>query len=242
MTIVDAAVCLSWDDGHPADRRVADMMSHHGLRGTFFVPLANVEGLPTLNGPELRDLSRQGFEIGAHGLDHRRLTALPQKQVRQQVEDGKHRLEDLLGRSVAGFCYPGGRHSRFIRSAVEESGFAYGRTTEMFRLDVGADPYQMPTTLQLYPHRAPALLRNWVRQGCGLARLKRAWQLRHASAVPSCAKDFAREVAGRGGVLHLWGHSWEIANEDRWQWLDEILAAVAAVPGLRRTDCAGLLS
>ena len=241
MTATDAALCLSWDDGHPADCRVADMLSRHGLRGTFFVPLANVEGLPTLNGQELRDISRQGFEIGAHGLDHRRLTALPRQQARQQIEDGKRRLEDLLGRPVTGFCYPGGRHDRSIRSAVAQGGFAYARTTEMFRLDIGPDPYRMPTTLQLYPHGTPALLRNWARQGCGWKRLTRALRLRQSGLLP-CAAGFAGEAADTGGVLHLWGHSWEIANENRWQWLDEILAAIAAVPGVRRADCAGLLS
>lgn len=242
MPMPDASLCLSWDDGHPADRRVADLMLRHGLRGTFFVPLSNVEGRPVLTAQDLRGLSGQGFEIGAHGVDHRRLTSLPRPQARQQVVDGKKRLEDMLGKPVAGFCYPGGRHDAFIRAAVAENGFSYGRTTEMFRLDAGADPYRMPTTMQLYPNGAAVLLRNWLRQGSGAARLDLAWRQWRAADLPAHAGRLAGEAAGRaGGVLHLWGHSWEIDAADRWGWLDAILAAVVAVPHLRRATCAELV-
>lgn len=238
--MTDPVLCLSWDDGHPADSRVAELMLRHGLRGTFFVPLSNSEGLPVLAPPALRQLAGQGFEIGAHGADHRRLTSLPPEQARQQIADGRHRLEDMLGIPVAGFCYPGGRHNTFIRKAVAASGFAYGRTTQMFRLDPEADPYQMPTTAQIFSHGGMALLRNWLRQGAGGTRLRHAWQLWRAADLPTACATFAAEAAGHGGVLHLWGHSWEIAADDRWDWLDRLFAAIAAAPGLRRATCAEL--
>lgn len=241
MTMPDARLCLSWDDGYPADRRVADLMLRHGLRGTFFVPLSNAEGHPVLTAQDLRRLSEQGFEIGAHGVDHRRLTALPRPQARQQIIDGRKRLEDMLGKSITGFCYPGGRHDRFIRAAVAESGFAYGRTTAMFRLDAGTDPYRMPTTMQFYPHGAATLLRNWLRQGGGATRLGLAWRQCCASDLAGHAARLAGQAAGQGGVLHLWGHSWEIDAMDRWAWLDRMLSAMAAVPQLRRATCAELV-
>lgn len=237
----ESSLCLSWDDGHPADRRVADLMLRHGLRGTFFVPLGNVEGRPVMQVKDLRALSRDGFEIGAHGVDHRRLVGLPRSEARQQIIDAKQHLEDMLGVSVAGFCYPGGRHDPFIRAAVADSGFVYGRTTEMFRLDIGHDPFRMPTTLQAHSHGAAALLRNWLRQGGGLARLGLAWRQWRTEDLPGHAAMLADIVVKSGGVLHLWGHSWEIETEDHWGWLDRIMAAMAAVPQLRRATCADLL-
>lgn len=237
--MAEAALCLSWDDGHPADCRVADMMLSHGLRGTFFVPLANVEGLPVLNAGDMRRLSDQGFEIAAHGLDHRRLTSLPPQQARQQIADGKSRLQDMLGKPVTGFCYPGGRHNSFIRAAVAESGFAYGRTTEMFRLDRGADPYRMPTTLQMHPHGIGALLRNWARQGGGWQRLQRALRIWQTGDLLASAGRLAVDAAGSDGVLHLWGHAWEVADAGQWDWLDGLMASLASLP-LHRSTCAAL--
>jgi len=32
----------------------------------------------------------------------------------------------------------------------------------------------------------------------------------------------------RGGVFHLWGHSWEIEQERQWDRLEELLAVMAA--------------
>ena len=248
--MTEGNLCLSWDDGHPADGRVAELMQCHGLRGTFFVPLSNVEGLPVLSGRELRQLAVQGFEIGGHGLDHRRLTSLPRAAAKRQIVDGKSRLEDMLGAPLAGFCYPGGRHDGFIRQVVAESGFRYGRTTAMFHLTAGHDPYRMPTTGQLHRHDGSALLRNWLRQGAGAGRLVRAvqqWQAADLAAhyaglagrVAQCQEDQGQDDQGKG-VLHLWGHSWEIAAAESWDWLDGILAAIAAVPNLRRTTCAEL--
>src|SRR5262249_53876406 len=137
MTPAPASICLSWDDGHPADRKVAALMQHYGLRGTFFVPCNNSEGRAVMTAEDLRALRRDGFEIGAHGLDHRRLTHLAPAAAHRQIIDGKARLEDMLGEAVPGFCYPGGRHDAAIRAAVAGSGFLYGRTTEMFRLECG---------------------------------------------------------------------------------------------------------
>ena len=53
----------SWDDAHPLDLRIAEMLARHNLSGTFYAPRsAETEVMPLA---DLRELSR-GFEIGAH--------------------------------------------------------------------------------------------------------------------------------------------------------------------------------
>lgn len=235
--MTDGALCLSWDDGHPLDRRIAEMMARAGLAGTFFVPLSNVEGRPVLNAEDLRALKDMGFEIGAHGIDHRRLTTLAPGEARRQIVDGKHQLEDLLGSPVDGICYPGGRHNRDLRNLVREAGFTYGRTTQMFRMSSGTDPFRLPTTLQLYRHDAAALARNWVRQGIGLDRLALATRVWHAQDMPGFIATLAEEVADAGAFLHLWGHSWEIDEIGGWDWLARIFSVLAENPRLRPVSC-----
>ncbi|HEY0835728.1 MAG TPA: polysaccharide deacetylase family protein, partial [Azospirillum sp.] len=172
--MAEPILATSWDDGHPADRRLADRLARHGIAATFFVPLANAEGRPVMSPADLRALAAEGFEVAAHTLDHRRLSSLPLAEARRQVVEGRSRLEDILGGPVIGFAYPGGRTGRHGRRLAAEAGFAYARTTRMFCLSPGDDPLMMATTAQIYPHRAGAVLRNWARRGGGLDRLRLA--------------------------------------------------------------------
>jgi hypothetical protein len=233
--MAELTLVTSWDDGHPADRRLADILVRHGIAGTFFVPAVNGEGRPVMTPGDLRALASAGFEIAAHTRDHRRLTDLEPAEVREQIVDGRRRLEDVLGMPVTGFAYPGGHAGRHGRAAAIAAGFAYARGTEMFRLDHGPDQFMLATTMQFHPHGWPALTRNWLRCGGGLGRLDLACRL---------AGDLDRGLAGlleigrrRGGIFHLWSHSWEIDQLGLWPALDRACAALAEAipPGRRRT-------
>src|SRR5262249_26496051 len=58
-------ITTSWDDGHPLDLRVADLLARHGLRGTFYVPRTAEN--PTMTARQVRELSGT-FEVGGHTL------------------------------------------------------------------------------------------------------------------------------------------------------------------------------
>jgi hypothetical protein len=49
--------CLttSWDDGHPLDFRVADLLSKYGLTGTFYIPRQCQT--PTMSEEQVRELA-----------------------------------------------------------------------------------------------------------------------------------------------------------------------------------------
>lgn len=238
-----SVLTTSWDDGHPLDMKLAEMLARHGVTGAFYVPARNRRDRPVMTPSDLRQLAAAGFEIGSHTLDHRRLSGLSRAEARRQMADGRAALEDMLGRPVAGFCFPGGRSGRWGRALARELGFSHARTTQMLSFDPGADPFAMATTAQIYPHRTPALWRNWLRHGGGIDRLAtlRALKLRNgddpAAALGDVLAALAARAAERGGVLHLWGHSWEIEACGLWATLDRALAAAAAAfPPERRLD------
>ena len=106
--MADLAFTTSWDDGHPLDLRVAELLARYGCAGTFYVPRRNVEGRSVMTTHELRTLDA-GFEIGGHTIDHVRLDRLQPIERRRQIVDGKRLLEDELGHAVEGFSYPWGR-------------------------------------------------------------------------------------------------------------------------------------
>jgi hypothetical protein len=88
----------------------------------------------------------------------------------------------------------------------------------------------MPTTLQVYPHGTGTYLRNAARRW----RLGNvATYLAHArgAALPRAAEELVAAAIERGGVFHLWGHSWEIEEGGLWGALDGILAALHAERG-----------
>jgi peptidoglycan/xylan/chitin deacetylase (PgdA/CDA1 family) len=218
-------VC-SWDDGHPLDQRIAELLQRHGFKGTFFVPLRNREGLPVLAPAELRALAAY-HEVGSHTLDHVYLRGLPEEEVRQQICTGRERLESILGQGIAGFCYPGGEYDAMTVRLVREAGFRYARSVENLVTTPPKDRYRVATTLQFYPHSAPILANNLLRypqrwrKASLLARLCTGRNLEERLRI---AAAYARE---RSGVLHIWGHSWELERHGLWETLDRFLRWVS---------------
>lgn len=226
----------SWDDGHPSDLRLAELLDRHGFPGTFYVPLRNVEGLPVLDAPGLRELA-QRMELGSHTLDHVYADRVPLPQWQQQVVTGKRALEDVLGQAVEGFCYPGGRLPRGGEAIVREAGFRYARSCVNLCSGWPDRAFALPTTLQCYPHTRGVLLRNALRQ-------PPRWQRLQTLALLWPAEDLAQRLCGAldrvcegGGVFHLWGHAWELDALGLWPLLDRFLAyAAERVPAAARVS------
>jgi peptidoglycan/xylan/chitin deacetylase (PgdA/CDA1 family) len=216
----------SIDDGHPSDMKTAELLHKHGLSGTFFVPIRNCEGDAVLSDAEIRELGR-AFEIGSHTYDHRYLKKVDIWQAYHQINDGKKYLEDVLGASVNGFCYPGGRYGARDVELVRACGFTYARTTMNLCFDAGNRPYEMPTTVQFYPHSRAVYLRNFAGSGNWMKRLDGLQiALAHADWTSRLFAMF--EYACRhGGTFHLWGHSKQFDELNAWPQLDAFFAHVA---------------
>lgn len=221
-------ITTSWDDGHPLDLRVAELLTRHGFGGTFYVPCSNGEGRPVMTAADLRTLGAQ-FEIGGHTIDHVRLVGLPAAERDRQIHDGKRRIEDDLGHAIVGFCYPGGKHDRAIRDAVRAAGFRYARTVTNLSLEPPRDPYQVDTTLQLYPHRRSTYLSNFMRRGAWRDRAGALTICLRGDSFDRCLEHILRLAAERGGVFHLWGHSWELDAHGLWDTLDRFLRLAAGL-------------
>lgn len=220
-------VTTSWDDGHPADLRLADLLAKHEASGTFYIPNMNAEGRPVMQRTEIRRLGEHQFrhvEIGGHTRDHVSLTQLAPDAAAQQLISNKQWLEDLLGREVIGFAYVRGHHNRTVRRLVRNAGFRYARTVTNLSDAAGPDCYQIPTTMQFFPHSDNTYIRNYLSGGHSLRRLallravlgKRGLQDRLYRAAELCLR--------RGGCFHIWGHPWELNEYDLWDELDRLLA------------------
>jgi peptidoglycan/xylan/chitin deacetylase (PgdA/CDA1 family) len=229
-----ATFTCSTDDGHPSDLKMAELLSKHGLAGTFYIPIRNREGKSVMVPEQIQDIGRQ-FEIGSHTYDHCFLNSVDTAQATFQITQGKAVLENMLGREVAGFCYPGGKFRKEHALLVESAGFLYARTTMNLCFDVGIDRFEIATTCQFYPHTRSVYLRNfakgggWSRRRDGLvhALAQRNWITRLYDLFDRACKD--------NSIFHLWSHSDDIDMLDAWDELDTFLAYVSAcVPASRR--------
>jgi GT2 family glycosyltransferase/peptidoglycan/xylan/chitin deacetylase (PgdA/CDA1 family) len=79
---------------------------------------------------QIREMQKYGVEFGSHTLTHPWLPSASDAQLRREVHDSKHRLEDMLGVEIASFAYPFGGVDRRVRSAVANAGYKLAFTAE----------------------------------------------------------------------------------------------------------------
>jgi len=105
---------------------------------------------PMLTVAQLRALHQAGMQIGAHTVRHPILSALPERQARQEIVDGKTQLEQWLQTPVDLFAYPNGKRDRDYGARhvamVRELGFTAAVATDWGASRPGPqlDLYQLP--------------------------------------------------------------------------------------------------
>ena len=224
-------VTTSWDDGDYADLRLAELLRGRGIGGTFYIPINYRER--RLGRSELRALAFEGFEIGAHGWSHKHLWRLRPEELKQEVRPCKYVLEDVLGTKVEMFCYPRGRYDANVVRAVQEAGYGGARTVRMLATRTAFHPFEMPTTLQAFPHGPLTYVKN-VARGRSLESLQLLLlQVPRVRNWLALGKRLFDAVLENGGVWHLFGHSWEIEQLGLWNDLREILDYVCRRDGVR---------
>jgi peptidoglycan/xylan/chitin deacetylase (PgdA/CDA1 family) len=226
-------VTTSWDDGDPADLKVADLLRSRDVRGTFYVPMTGYRGRKILKPAGLRSLVSEGFEIGAHTLSHRTLSKLLPAEIDREVRGGKETLEDMLSCNIDMFCYPRGRYNRRVLNSVRASGYRGARTTRMLALESNFARFEMPTSLQVYPHSGWTYIRNIVKARKAGRLLDYLNQFRGARSWVELGKLLFDSVLKDGGVWHLYGHSWEIEELGLWAELAVLLDYVRGRPAIQ---------
>ncbi len=82
-----------------------------------------------LSADQVRDMRREGVEIGAHSVSHPNLELADEATTRAEMLGSRRTLEELLQEPVTGFAYPGGRMDRVAQGMAREVGFAYALST-----------------------------------------------------------------------------------------------------------------
>ena len=213
-------ITTSWDDGHPLDGKVAELLAKYGLKGTFYVPASNSEH-PVMSLPTLAELAKN-FELGGHTKNHVVLTQVSPDVAAREITGCREWLGDVLGSAPVCFCYPQGKLNSSIVGLVRSSGFHYARTVEFSRIDL-KNMLLAPTTAQVFNHTKLSFAKNLVKRanvrGVELLFRVKGFETRLVDVVEYWLGRLQRE----GGIFHLWGHSWEIEQHNLWNELEEVL-------------------
>jgi peptidoglycan/xylan/chitin deacetylase (PgdA/CDA1 family) len=166
-------LAITFDDGYRDNHAVAaPILKERSLPACFFITTDFVGSRTVpwwdrdhqvasewMTWDEVRDLQREGFEIGAHTRTHPDLARLAGAGASEEIGGSKAILERELAAPVLYFAYPYGRQhqiSEANRALVRSAGFACCASAFGGLVRMGDDPYallRMPVTNW---HRAPA--------------------------------------------------------------------------------------
>ena len=196
------AVTFSYDDGDKADRRLVDIFNNYGMKATFNLIPSRFDGETVVSSGELRSLY-DGHEIACHSFSHPHLARLPLTGQSREIALGRLSLERLSGRLVRGMATPYGEKNDDTIVAMKAAGMAYCRNAGVSGgLSVPAD--FLDWTPSCHHTGAPAVIekfRNeWIHQ---------PWQY--------------------GGLLFIWGHSFEFDRADNWELAEQICSSLAGI-------------
>ncbi len=196
------ALTLSYDDGTIFDKRLVDILTRNGLKGTFNLNscrYVNGENNPRfLTESQVKELYiPNGHEIAVHGYMHRSLTNVEKGVMAGDIVMDRVNLERIFGTIVNGMAYANGAYNHDIAQKLKDFGINYARTC------VATNRFDLPT--------------NW---------LELSSTCHHSNPeLMSLAKAFVENTPwlskDSSALFYVWGHSYEFDNNDNWSVIEE---------------------
>jgi peptidoglycan-N-acetylglucosamine deacetylase len=101
--------------------RILDLLAHHGIHCTFFVPGMIIER----NRDVVKQIFDAGHEIAHHSYSHRWVETLTPEEEREEFEKGIHLISDLTGERPRGWRSPAAEFSPRTMDLLLEHHFVY---------------------------------------------------------------------------------------------------------------------
>lgn len=113
-------VRLTFDDGHITNYTIAyPILCEYGYKACFFLTTDWLNTNHCLTTRMVSELAGDSMVIGSHGVSHRFLPDLTEKEIVDELDYSRKSLEDIIGQRVDLLSAPGGRiNERVIRLAA----------------------------------------------------------------------------------------------------------------------------
>jgi len=107
-------VALTFDDGpHPENTlKALQLLAKYDMKATFFMLGSRIDFYPDL----VQEVFDQGHEIGNHTWNHKQLTKVSDKDIKEEIDSVNQRLEGIIGESATVFRPPYGATNNHVES------------------------------------------------------------------------------------------------------------------------------
>lgn len=165
--------CVTFDDGYLSVYEHAyPALKERNMTATVYVVADTIGGLnewdriagdqveKMMSAEQVREMSDNGFEIGSHTLTHAHLTTISDEQLKNEMVDSKHKLEDLIGKEVTSFSYPYGDYDCRVIEAAIAAGYKNSVSTKLGVIISGTSAYEIPRVNVRWNAIGPLLARK----------------------------------------------------------------------------------
>ena len=178
---------ITSDDAFRSDiDLLAPWLARNGVAGAFFVPTRFLGHPGRLTADDIRALDALGMEIGVHGAAHLDWLSISERELFDDVSEGRATLEGILGHPVDIVAPPFGRFDARVLDTLFAMGF---REVHTCRPGVALASTAIKPRNMLKPGNVPAVLAVASRPGnwrdaarCRLRHL--STRLRTLAGVP----------------------------------------------------------
>jgi peptidoglycan/xylan/chitin deacetylase (PgdA/CDA1 family) len=155
-------IVLTFDDGCAKfSKTVLPSLKKHNFPATIYPvvgSLGKIASWPKVINPdlkiiselELKNISDQGVNIGAHTMNHVKLSYCNFDLAKKEIEKSKQILEHIIGKKVTCFSYPHGDYDEKIYSLVKTLGFSNAVTCRSNFITKDTDVFQLPRKYVTY--------------------------------------------------------------------------------------------
>jgi len=132
----DNPILVTFDDGYNCVKEHAlPVLDEYGGVGTVFAITGYVGKMNSwdyfpeskqighMDWSDLQALSQRGWEIGSHGLTHRRMIHMDRTTIQKELRNSKKELESRLGEEIVTFCPPFNAWNSELLYEVEQAGY-----------------------------------------------------------------------------------------------------------------------
>ena len=201
------AMTLSYDDAVVFDKRLVEIMTRYGLKGTFNINggMMSERFYRRMNEADALALYHAaGMEVALHGLDHAFLGGGTGADILKEYYEDKIKLEKTFGTLMRGGAYAFGVCNDEIVNVLKTLGVSYFRTTiSTNRFDIPTDWLRLQPTCKHTADNLFDLLDGF------------------------CSANPDKEYRAYPMLFYLWGHSYEFEDQNNWEIIEQFGEKVA---------------
>ena len=141
-------VIINFDDGWESQYTNAkQILDLYNFKATFYIVCNYVGDENRMTWSQIKDLDKEGHDIGSHTMNHVKLTQVSKKEMKKEIKDSKKCLSKK-GLSVNSFSYPfndGDDDYKVIKTVSKKYDIARTASNELAFLNCDLNSDNMPS-------------------------------------------------------------------------------------------------